>query len=121
MIRRDRVLLTQGRLGLMTLGLWQTGADGWGRVWSVLHVVTRKFEIGNFTISIVNLLIAVLVLLAALTFSRILRSFLAPRLTARTQLDPGIQYTILRLTHYMIVTAGRLGMLRIRLTARFTS
>jgi len=114
-------LLTQVRLALMTLWLWQGGPDGWQRIWSFLHIVTRRFEIGNFTISLVTLFIAVVVLLAALALSRFLRSFFAPRLAARTQLDPGIQYTILRLTHYIIITAGVLAALKIGLNVDFTS
>jgi len=114
-------LLTQVHWALMALWLWQGGPDGWQRIWSFLHIVTRRFEIGNFTISLVTLFIAVVVLLAALALSRFLRSFFAPRLAARTQLDPGIQYTILRLTHYIIVTAGVLAALKIGLNVDFTS
>ncbi|HEX8179009.1 MAG TPA: mechanosensitive ion channel domain-containing protein [Pyrinomonadaceae bacterium] len=106
---------------MQMLLLWQTGADGWGRIWSYLHIATRKFEIGNFTISLVTLFIAVLVLFVAFTLSRVLRSFLTPRLAARTHLDPGVQYTILRLTHYVIITVGVLTALKIGLNADFTS
>lgn len=112
-------MLAQGHCGLLTLWLWQ-GA-GWQRVWSLLHILTRRFDVGNFSISLVNLLIAGVLLPAAFVVSRILRSFLAPRLAARTHLDPGIQYTILRLTHYVIVTAGVLAALRIGFQADFTS
>jgi potassium-dependent mechanosensitive channel len=120
-IKGVEVLLVQVHLGLLTLWLWQSGADGWGRVWSFLHIITRRFEIGNFTISLVTLFIAVVVLLAAFALSRFLRSFLAPRLAARTHLDPGIQYTILRLTHYIIITAGVLTALKLGLNVDFTS
>lgn len=112
-------MLAQSGLSLAAWLLWQ--ADGWGRVWNFLKIATRRFEIGNFSISVVNLVVAVVVLLAAFTLSRVLRSFLTPRLAARTQLDPGIQYTILRLTHYVIVTAGILAAMKIGVGADFTS
>ena len=110
-------VLIEGRFSLAAW-LWQ---DGWGRVWNVLRIATRRLEIGNFSISVVNLVVAVVVLLAAFTLSRVLRSFLTPRLAARTHLDPGIQYTILRLTHYVIVTAGILAAMKIGVGADFTS
>jgi potassium-dependent mechanosensitive channel len=112
-------LLAQGHCGLLTLWLWQ--GDGWTHIKSFLQILTRRYDIGNFSISLVNLLIACVLLPAAFIVSRILRSFLAPRLAARTHLDPGIQYTILRLTHYVIVTAGILAALRIGFQADFTS
>jgi small-conductance mechanosensitive channel len=108
-------------LGLLALWLWQGGPDGWGRIKSWLQIVTRRFEIGNFSISLITLFIAVVVLLVAFALSRFLRSFLAPRLAARTHLDPGIQYTILRLMHYIIVTAGALAALKLGLNVDFTS
>ncbi len=111
-------MLVQAWLGLFALTLWQ---DGWQRVWSFLQIATRRFEIGNFSISLVNLFIAIVLLVAALTLSRVLRAFLMPRLSARTQLDPGIQYTILRLTHYVIITVGFLAALKIGVGADFTS
>ncbi len=114
-------MLAQGGLAAQWLLFWQAGPDGWARVWNFLHLATRRFEIGNFSISLINLAVAVVLLLAAFTLSRFLRSFLTPRLAARTHLDPGIQYTILRLTHYVIVTVGLLAALKIGVGADFTS
>ncbi|MDQ3688145.1 MAG: mechanosensitive ion channel, partial [Acidobacteriota bacterium] len=62
-----------------------------------------------------------LVLLAALVVSRYLQSFLERRLAARAHLDPGIQYTILRLVHYAIIAVGVLVAFRFAFNADLTS
>jgi small-conductance mechanosensitive channel len=98
---------------------WQS--ETLGRLKDYLWFVTRRVEIGNFSLSLATLLVAFVILLAGFVISRTLRAFLAPRLAAHTYLDPGVQYTILRLTHYVLVTAGVLTAIKIGFGADFTS
>ncbi|HEX8072764.1 MAG TPA: mechanosensitive ion channel domain-containing protein [Pyrinomonadaceae bacterium] len=98
---------------------WQGGVLG--RLKEYFWFVTRRVEVGNFSLSLATLLVAFVLLLAAYVVSRTLRAFLAPRLAAHTYLDPGVQYTILRLTHYALMTAGVLSAIKIGVGADFTS
>lgn len=73
------------------------------RIW---FYVDHKFTIGNFSVSLASVVIGVLLLLIALLISRWMRRFLQRRMEERKSLDPGIQYTVLRLLHYVIITLG---------------
>ncbi len=107
------------------LFFWQQadggGGNWWRRAWDYLHFVNSKVEIGNFRVSLASVALAVGVLLVAAFVSRTLRSFLDKRLAGRTHLDPGLQYTLLRLTHYAIITAGIIFALNVGFGADFTS
>jgi small-conductance mechanosensitive channel len=84
--------------------LWlQDGGNPLERVWSY---VNHKFTIGNITISLTSLAIGIAIFLLALLVSRTLQSFLQRRLQKRGHIDPGIQYTIFRLAHYLIISLG---------------
>ncbi|MGI8997294.1 MAG: mechanosensitive ion channel family protein [Pyrinomonadaceae bacterium] len=99
---------------------WRFSQEWLRRVWGYIN---HKFEFGNFYISLTSLLMAVGVLLAALLLSRTLRSFLERRLSGgrRQRIDPGLQYTLLRLTHYVIVAVGLLLAARLGFNADLTS
>ena len=79
------------------------------RIWGYIN---HKFTIGNFEASLTSVVIGALVLLAAIALSRSLRSFLERRMAAHKHLDPGIQYTILRLLNYFIFSVGLLFALK---------
>ena len=97
---------------------WQ---DGWGRVWQYLHVLNSPVRFGKFEFTAVSLLQGVVVLVAAFVVSRFLRAVISNRLAARAHLDPGLQFTLLRLTHYALVTAGILFAFNLAFGADFTS
>ncbi|MGI9105240.1 MAG: mechanosensitive ion channel family protein [Pyrinomonadaceae bacterium] len=101
--------------------LWQDGNALLNRLWNFLQLVNREFTIGNFQISLAKLALGAFVLILAVFVSRRLRGFLETRLTTRTHLDPGLQFTLLRLTHYAIVTVGILAAFKIAFSADFTS
>ncbi|MGI8566775.1 MAG: mechanosensitive ion channel family protein [Pyrinomonadaceae bacterium] len=102
------------------LWLWQQGYTEWfKRLWK--NYINAAWEVGNFRISLASLVLGTLVLLAALVVSRYLQSFLERRLAARAHIDPGIQYTILRLAHYVIVAVGVLVAFRFAFNADLTS
>jgi potassium efflux system protein len=79
------------------------------RVW---RYINHKFTIGNFEISLASVVIGVFVFIAAIIVSRSIRSFMERRMAARANLDPGIQYTVLRLIHYLVITLGVLFALK---------
>lgn len=72
----------------------------------VLNYINHRFQFGNFSISLTSLAIGIAILLLALVVSRYLRAFIDARLVAKAQLDPGLKYTLLRLTHYIIIAVG---------------
>src|SRR5436305_527358 len=91
-------------LGQMWLGLSLLQGDGswWRRLWD--EYINHKFTIGNLEISLVGLVEGIAVFVVAIIISRSTRSFMERRMAARKNLDPGIQYTVLRLIHYLVIT-----------------
>ncbi len=90
-----------------------------GYVWE--HYVNRSIPIGNFSVSVSSLALGVTVLLLALVVSRWLQAFLERRLANRKNIDAGLQYTLLRLTHYVIIGIGLLLTFRLAFNADLTS
>jgi potassium efflux system protein len=89
---------------MLTIVWWLQDNVGWlKRLWSYID---HKFTIGNFSISVTTLAIGIGIFLIALIISRSLRAFLQGRLDGRKNLDPGLQYTLLRLLHYVIISVG---------------
>jgi small-conductance mechanosensitive channel len=80
------------------------------RVWR--DYINYPFRIGTFEIRLSNLVIGVAIFAVAILISRWVRSFMERRLAARVNLDPGIQYTVLRLIHYLVITLGVLFALK---------
>jgi potassium efflux system protein len=89
--------------------LWQEGESVMRRIWNYINY---DFTVGNFKFSIANLAIGVAIFAAAIIISRSVRSIMERRLAARVNLDPGIQYTVLRLIHYLVITLGVLFALK---------
>lgn len=88
---------------LLMLSLLQESENVLRRVW---RYINHKFTVGNFEISLASVVIGVAVFVVAVIISRSIRSFMERRMVARAKLDPGIQYTILRLIHYAVITLG---------------
>lgn len=73
----------------------------------ILCYINKPLMIGDtLKVSLASLTIGIGIMLLAVVVSRSLRSFIGRRMEARTHIDPGIQYTILRLIHYAIIGAG---------------
>lgn len=100
---------------------WQGGESVFNRIWQYLGFLNDEHKIGKFTFTIANLIIGLLLLLAAIIISRVLRSVVERWLVNHTHIDPGLQYTLLRLTHYVLITTGILAAFNIGLGADFTS
>src|SRR3954453_23997612 len=79
--------------------------NGFKRIW---HYINYQYRIGNFSVSVTSLITGVAVLVFALLLSRLIRTLIQRRIAKRSYLDPGIQFTIVRLTHYALVTVGAL-------------
>src|SRR5215210_8573897 len=88
------------------------------RLWSY---VNHTWTVGNFPFSIATLVLGLFALVFAILFSRYLRSFIERRMERHKHLDPGVQFTILRLVHYFVITVGVIVALRIAISADFTS
>ena len=79
------------------------------RIW---HYINYEFAVGDFKLSLANLVLGVGVFTLAIIISRSVRSLMERRMAARANLDPGIQYTVLRLIHYLVITLGILFALK---------
>jgi potassium efflux system protein len=75
------------------------------RVWDYLN---RKLTLGNIQVSIASLLIGLTVFVLTIIIARAVSALLQRRISTRAQLDPGIRYTIARLTNYLLLTVGLL-------------
>jgi small-conductance mechanosensitive channel len=82
----------------------------WRNIWH--NYINYPFKIGTFEIRLSNLAIGIAIFIVAVIISRSVRSFMERRLAARANLDPGIQYTVLRLIHYLVITLGVLFALK---------
>lgn len=76
---------------------------------------------GAFKLSIVSLILLVLVILIAALISRYARRLLEKRVLPRFNIESGLQYTLLRLIHYLIISIGVLYALRIGFGVDLTS
>jgi small-conductance mechanosensitive channel len=92
-------------LPLLATLLFQDGLGAIGRVW---HYLNQYYEIGSVKISVTSVVEGLLVLVATVFLSRVLTRLLQRRIAKRAYLDPGLQYTLGRLTQYLIFILGLL-------------
>ena len=71
---------------------------------SVLHY--KLFVIKRTPITLFSILIFTLILLGFMILSRVLRRAVFRRILSGIHVDSGIQFTLLRLTHYIIMVIG---------------
>jgi small-conductance mechanosensitive channel len=88
------------------------------RIW---HYLDDPHRIGNIIVSVTTLVEGVLIFGFALLLSRTLSALLQRRIAKRAYLDPGLQYTLGRLTQYLIVTIGLLLALKAAFSLDLTS
>ena len=100
------------------LALLESWRDSLNRVW---HYLDDKHSIGNITVSVTTLFEGFLILSIAVLLSRTLSALLQRRIAKRAYLDPGLQYTLGRLTQYVIVALGTLAALRFGFNLDLTS
>ncbi|HBB96385.1 MAG TPA: mechanosensitive ion channel protein MscS [Blastocatellia bacterium] len=100
------------------LALLENWRDVLDRIW---HYLNDKHTIGNLSVSVTDIVFGILIFTVALLMSRTLSALLQRRIAKRAYLDPGLQYTLGRLTQYVIVTLGTLLALRTGLNLDLTS
>jgi len=88
------------------------------RVW---HYLDDPYHIGSIDVSITRLVEGVLILGLALLASRTLSALLQRRIARRAYLDPGLRYTMGRLTQYIIIAIGLLLSLKVAFNLDLTS
>jgi len=88
------------------------------RIW---HYLNDPHQIGNFEVSVTRFVEGIFIFLVALLLSRTLSALLQRRIAKRAYLDPGLKYTLGRLTQYLIVTVGLLLALKAAFNVDLTS
>jgi len=100
------------------LALLEGWKDSLNRIW---HYLDDKHSIGNITVSVTTVVEGIIIFSIALLLSRTLSALLQRRIARRAYLDPGLQYTLGRLTQYIIVALGSLLALKTGLNLDLTS
>ncbi len=106
------------QLGL-TMFLWQDQRGSFHYFWD--EYINRSFSFGKIQVSVATLFQGLVVLVVAILVSRWLSAFFERRIAKRPQIDPGIGYTIGRLTKYVLTVLGLLIFLQVALSIDLTS
>lgn len=75
----------------------------------------------EFSVSILSLLLLILIIFIATLVSRYTRRFLQKRVLPKFHIEIGLQYTLLRLVHYLIIALGVLYAMKIGFSIDLTS
>ena len=75
----------------------------------------------EFRVSILSILLLILIILIATLISRYTRRFLQKRVLPKFHIEIGLQYTLLRLVHYLIIALGVLYAMKIGFSVDLTS
>ena len=98
--------------------LWREWTEVFPEVWDFIN---KRFTLGRITVSISGFVIGVLVFILTLALARYSSNFVEKRLKLRSHIDPGLRYTIGRLTRYGVVTIGVLLTLKAAFQVDLTS
>jgi potassium efflux system protein len=88
------------------------------RIW---HYLDDPYRIGSVDVSITRLVEGALIFGLALLLSRTLSALLQRRIARRAYLDPGLRYTMGRLTQYLTIAIGVLLALKVAFNLDLTS
>lgn len=88
------------------------------RVWRYLN---QPYQIGSLEISVTRLVEGAIILAVVLLLSRTLSRLLQRSIEKRAYLDPGLRYTLARLTQYLIIALGILLSLKVAFNLDLTS
>ena len=103
---------------IMAAALWREWSEILPDVWEFIN---RRFTLGRITVSISGFVIGVLVFVVTLAIARYSSSFVEKRLKLQSHIDPGLRYTICRLTRYFVITIGVLLTLKAMFQVDLTS
>ena len=95
--------------------------DGFGWLTRIWRSLNQPYQIGSIEVSVTKLVQGVLILVIALLLSRTLSRLLQRRIAKRAYLDPGLRYTLGRLTQYLIIMLGLLFALKAAFNLDLTS
>jgi small-conductance mechanosensitive channel len=102
-------------LAFMFLESWrEVGARFW-------HYLDDDYHIGSLNVSITRLIEGALIFVLAFLASRTLSTLLQRRIAKRAYLDPGLRYTMGRLTQYVIIAIGVVLSLKVAFLLDLTS
>src|SRR5687767_7243747 len=90
--------------------LWQEVEGPFRRIW---RYINQSFTFGRIEVSLATLVQGLVILALAIMISRWLSAILERRIARRANIDPGIAYTIGRLTKYVVTTLGVMLFLQI--------
>jgi potassium efflux system protein len=88
------------------------------RIW---HYLNDAHDIGGVEIRITRLIGGALILAGVLLFSRMVSRLLQRRIARKAYLDPGLRYTLGRLSQYLIMMLGVLLALKVAFSLDLTS
>jgi len=89
-----------------------------GRIW---HKLNDNYYICNIPLKITAIVEGALIFAVALLVSRTLSALLQRRIAKRAYLDPGLRYTMGRLTQYLIIAIGALLSMKVAFELDLTS
>lgn len=96
----------------------QDGVSVIGRIWRYLN---EPYQVGSLQIRITSLIQGLVIITVVLLFSRMISRLLQKSIAKRAYLDPGLRYTIGRLTQYVVISLGVLLALRVAFNLDLTS
>jgi len=96
--------------------------SNWPIINRAYEILSRHFgTAGKFNFSILTILLFLLIIILTVRISRRLRLVLQKRVLPKLEIDAGLEYTLLRIIHYVIVTLGVLYALKIGFDVDMTS
>lgn len=111
-------LLITGLRSSLTAFAFQNGLNVLSRIWRYLN---EPYQIGSLSIRITSLIQGLIILLAVLLLSRMLSRLLQKSIAKKAYLDPGLRYTVGRMTQYLITAVGVLAALKVAFNLDLTS
>ncbi len=112
------LISTQFLVCVLTILLLEDWQHVLNRIW---HYINDVHRIGSVEVSLTRLIEGIVIFAIAVLAARTLSALLQRRIAKRAYLDPGLSYTLGRLTQYLIVTLGALLALKAGLSLDLTS
>jgi small-conductance mechanosensitive channel len=97
---------------------WQDGASVISRIWRYLN---EPYQIGSLQIRVTSLIQGAIIIGVVILLSRMLSRLLQRSIEKKAYLDPGLRYTLGRMTQYVIVSLGGLAALKVAFNLDLTS
>jgi small-conductance mechanosensitive channel len=96
--------------------------SNWTIINNAYEILNRHFgSAGKFSFSILTVLLFFVIVVVTVWISRRLQALLQKRVLPKLEIDAGLEYTLLRVTHYVIIIFGVLYGLKIGFDVDMTS